>query len=479
MSWSLLGVWVSYAIQLGTTMVLARLLTPGEFGLMAMALTFTVIANQFRSLGLSHATVQSQNLTWSQVNALFWINAGVGVLLGVLVAASGFALAAFYGESGLVRVCLALGGAYLFSGLAVQHEALLNRRLQFRTIALRNTLAGLLSCTAAVIAAFAGMGVWALVIQNVAAVIFGAAVLWIAVPWRPTWPGGFRQSFGLIRFGANVTIGNLFTTLTRQGDNVIVGRFLGAGPLGLYSKAYSLLTLPLNQLKTPISGVMVPTLSALQDEPERFRSTYCSTVSGLAHLGMPFVVLLAASAVELIDVFLGPQWGGAAHVFQILAAASFVQLVSGTSGWLYISSGRSAAFARWALASSVIIVAGFLLGVRWGIEGVAASYAICQVVLFVPAFLFATRGTAVRLLDPVVTMLRPVAISVMVLAVAFSVRQLCEGMASLPRLVLTVAAGLAMWMLVLLLWRRARREVTDLLEVVRRRKRGQVVRNNG
>ncbi|WP_168217916.1 lipopolysaccharide biosynthesis protein [Occultella kanbiaonis] len=470
MSWSLVGVWASYAIQLGTTMVLARLLSPGEFGLMAMALTLTVIVNQFRNLGFSHAVVQSDSLTWSQVNSLFWINAAVGLLLGVVVAVSGFGLAAFYGEPQLVYLCLVLGAGYLFSGVSVQHEALLNRRLQFRTIAMRNTFAGFLSCVAAIVAAFAGLGVWALVIQNVSLVLFGTVVLWLSVPWRPSRPKGFRDSVGLIKFGTNVTIANLFSTFSRQADNVIIGRFMDAGALGLYSKAYSLLTLPLRQLKTPISGVMVPTLSSLQEDPQRYRSTYLKTVSGLAHFGMPFVVLLAVGAYELIDVFLGAQWTAAAQVFQILAIASFAQLVSGTSGWLYISTGHTTMYARWSVVTSLITIASFLLGVRWGIEGVAAAYAIGQVVMFVPAFVFATRGTAVRVADPLLAMVRPVLVSVVVLAAAEGARYLAHDLSSLPKLVVLVGAGLAVWAAVLLLWPRARREVTELLKLVRRRK---------
>ncbi|WP_231955192.1 lipopolysaccharide biosynthesis protein [Occultella aeris] len=475
MSWSFLGVWSSYAIQLGTTMILARLLTPDQFGLMAMALTLTVVVNQFRNLGLSQAVVQSESLTWSQVNALFWINAVVGVVLGVAVGLSGFGLAAFYGEPDLVWVCVALGGGYVFSGLAVQHGALLNRRLQFRTLAIRNTTAGLLSCVAAVIAAFAGLGVWALVIQNLTAVLFGTLVLWLAVPWRPSRPRGFRDSFSLLKFGSNVTIANLFSTFSRQADNVIIGRFMDAGALGLYTKAYSLLTLPLRQLKTPISAVMVPTLSALQDEPERYRSTYRKTVSGLAHLGMPFVVILAVSALEVIEVFLGHQWTAAAPVFQILAIASFVQLVSTTAGWLWVSSGHTTSYARWSIAASVVTIASFILGVRWGIEGVAIAYAIGQVVMFVPAFAVATHGTPVKVADPLLAMVRPVVISTIVLGAVIGMRALAADLPPISLLTAEVATGLAVWAGAVFAWPSARREISELLTVVRRGRKSRAV----
>lgn len=468
-SWTLLGSWLGAAVQIGTTVVLARLLTPDDFGLMAMALTLTVLVSQFRQLGLSQAVVQRVDLRWDQVNALFWINAVAGVVLAALVAASGFPLAAFYSEPALIPICLVLGAGFIVSGLSVQHGALLNRTMQFRRIALRNLTAGVLSSAAAVAAALLGMGVWSLVVQNVSALVLATLLNWLAVPWRPARPRHLRRALPLLTFGAHVSIATTFHTVSRQADNVIIGRFLDAGALGLYTRAYSLLMLPLTQLKTPVQAVMVPALAALQEDPVRYRHAYRVAISGLAHVGMPVVVIMMTVAHELIDVMLGPQWSRAAGIFQLLALVGFIQLVSTTTGWIYTSTGRGRAYASWALISSVVTVAGFAVGVRWGVEGVAVSYAVTQVLLLAPAFVYACRNTPVSPADPFRAAARPAVVAIAVLAVSQGVHAAVEDEVStwLTLLVVAVSGGLA-WAGLMAAWRPARGELLPLVRLVRR-----------
>ena len=469
-SWTLLGSWVSSAVQIGTTMVLARLLTPEDFGVMAMALTLTVVVNQFRNLGLSQAVVQRVDLRWSQVNALFWVNSAAGLVLAALVALGGFPLAAFYGEPALVPICAALGAGFAVSGVAVQHGALLNRAMRFRTISLRNVLAGLLSSVAAIVAALLGMGIWALVVQHVGMLLLSTVLNWWAVPWRPGRPRGLREVGPLLGFGAHVSVAGLFHTLSREGDNVIIGRVLDAGALGLYTRAYGLLMLPLRQLKTPVQAVMVPALAALQEEPDRYRNAYRMAISGLGHLGMPLIVVLAVTAPELIAVTLGDQWLAAAPIFQILAVASFVQLVSTTTGWIYTSTGRGAAYSTWAVVNGVVTVAGFLVGVRWGVTGVAVSYAVTQVLLLLPGFVLACRHTPVRVADPFRAMLRPAVVSAVVLAATAFVRSTtAPGLGDLAALTVAAGAAVVVWGLTMTGWRGARAELRALVTVVRKK----------
>lgn len=470
-AWTLAGSWMSAAVQVGTTMVLARLLTPADFGLMAMALTLTALVNQFRQLGLSQAVVQRPDLRWSQVSALFWVNTAVGVVLAGLVALGGIPLAAFYDEPALVPLCAALGAGFVVSGVSVQHGALLNRAMQFRRISLRNVTAGLLSSLAALAAALLGLGVWALVVQNVSALVFATILNWWAVPWRPSSPRRLADAAPLLRFGIHVSVANLFHTVSREGDNVVIGRFLDAGALGLYTRAYSLLMLPLRQLKTPVQAVMVPTLAALQEEPGRYRLAYRTAIAGLCHAGMPLVVVLAVAADEVIAVVLGDQWLAAARIFQLLALASFVQLVSTTTGWIYTSTGRGRPYVAWAVVGGVVTVAGFLVGVRWGVQGVAASYAATQLLLVVPGFALACRHSPVALGDPFRAMARPSVVAALVLVTTAGVRSAVVPRVSAPlALAATVAGALVVWGVVMMLWPAARRELVGLVASLRRRR---------
>lgn len=439
---------------------------------MAMALTLTVLVTQFRQLGLSQAVVQRVDLRWSQVNALFWINTGAGIGLAMLVALSGFPLAAFYGQPQLVPICAVLGIGFAISGLSVQHGALLNRAMQFRQISVRNLAAGGLSSGCAIVAAVLGLGVWSLVIQSISALVFATVLNWWAVPWRPSRPRQVREALPLLAFGAHVSIAGLFHTLSRQGDNIIIGKFLDAGTLGLYTRAYSLLMLPLRQLKTPVQAVMVPALAALQQEPQRYRRAYRTSLTAICYAGMPIVVILAVSAHEVIFVALGDQWTAAAPIFQFLAVAGFVQLVSTTTGWIYTSTGRGRAYAGWALASAVVTVAGFAVGVQWGGTGVAASYALTQTVLLVPAFYFACKTTPVAFGDPFRAMARPSVVALAVLAGALAARALASPeLPAIVRLGVVLAGAVAAWVIALAVWRTARVELVGLAAVLRQRRR--------
>lgn len=471
LKWAMGGEWLSYVLQIGTMMVLARLLTPEIFGVMAMALTLTVIVDQLRGLGLSQAVIQRDDLTAVQVNALFWVNLAFGVVLAGVVAGMGPVLAAFYDQTQLAAICLVLAAGYLFAGASMQHSALLNRQMAFKSLTTRNMVARLVSSVAAVVAAVAGLGVWSLVIQQVSYLVLAAVFVWAKVRWLPTRPRHLRGALPLVRFGSHIMVANLLHSISRQADNIVIGRMLGAAPLGLYTRAYSLLTLPLRQIKNPISAVMVPILSALQNERGRYRSAYRQSINGLAHAGIPAIVILTVAAPEVIDVFLGSQWSQAATIFQLLAVASLLQLVSTTAGWLFVSFGRGRAAAAWAAFNGIVTVVAFFIGVRWGVEGVAAAYTISQLLLTAPAFVVACRDTPVRPVDALTAVLRPLAVSAVVLAATAASQLLVpDSWPSLPSLGLLALTAVAAWAATMLAWPRARDEVASLFTVLRGRK---------
>jgi O-antigen/teichoic acid export membrane protein len=468
--WTMGGQWAGYLVQLGTTIVLARLLTPADFGLVGMALTLTVIADQFRSLGLSQAVIQRRDLTWEQVNALFWVNTAAGVVLGLLVGATGGALAAFYGDDRVSRICLVLAFSYVLTGAAVQHNALLSRQLRFRSLALRNGVSRLVASVVAVAAALLGAGYWSLVVLQLAMNCFSLFFVWTAVTWRPSRPAGFRSALPLLGFGAGVSLARLLNAVSRQADNILIGKFIGASALGLYTRAYGLLMLPLRQIKDPLGSIVSPMLSVLQGEPQRYRRLYTSSVAGLAHVGMPAIAVAAVAADPIITVLLGPRWSGAAPLFQLLAVAGFFQLISATTGWLFVSSGRASGYAWWAAVSSVVTVVGFAVGLRWGAKGVAASYAIVQTALVIPSFAVAVKGTSVSLADVLRALVRPIVVATLVLSAAFGTSRWVAPAPRLVQLAFVGAAGLVAWAGVLAVWPAARAELSGLFAMIRPRR---------
>ena len=386
-----------FALRLGGTAVLARLLSPADFGLVAMVGVVTSFAETFKDAGLSMATVQRERISHAQVSNLFWTNVGLSLLLALAVAGAAPLVAWFYGEPRLTAITLALAGASLLSGLGVQHRALLQRRMLFTRLAAIEVGSMAAGVAAAVLVAWRGGGYWALVTLTLVTAGAGATLAACLSGWRPGLPRRGSGAMPMLRFGGSLIGFNLINYLSRNGDNLLLGRFVGPAGLGLYTKAYGLMLLPLQQVNAPIAAVTVPTLARLQDEPAAFERFYCRAVRLIAYLTMPTVVVLAVLAREVVALVLGPGWEQAAAIFAVLALFGVVQPVSVTAGWVPTAVGRPGRLLRWSLVGTPVLLGGFVAGLPWGPLGVAVGAVSAAFVLVGPRMAYAYHGSPVRL----------------------------------------------------------------------------------
>jgi PST family polysaccharide transporter len=390
---------LKFILNAGSTAVLARLLTPADFGLIAMVAAFTGFVALFRDLGLSTATVQRVEITHDQVSTLFWINVAMSVVLMLIAAALAPAIAWFYGEPRLTWIMIAIAGTFPFGGLSAQHTALMRRQMRFTALATVEVVSLVVGIAVAVVMAWRGLSYWSLVAMGAASGATTMAMCWLLSGWRPSLPRRGSGVMPMLTFGGGLTGFNILNYFTRNADNVIIGFALGSGPLGIYSKAYNLLMMPVRQFNAPIGAVMQPALSRLQNDPVRYRRAYLGSVSMLAFIGMPLVAFLFVAADDLIRVFLGPGWEGAVPVFRWLAPAALLGTINVAPGWLCTTLGRSRVQVNWALISAPITVAGFLIGSRLGISGVAAGFSITWCWLLLLFIAMACRHSPVSLLD--------------------------------------------------------------------------------
>ncbi len=389
-----------FAASLAATVLLARLLTPADYGLVGMVAVITGFVGLFKDLGLSAATVQREEIDDAQVSTLFWVNVGVSLLVGVVTAALAPAVAWFYGEPRLTAVTLAYSGGFLLGGLTVQHEALLKRQMRFSLLAAAEVAALLASIVTTVVFAWRGFGYWALVAGHLALSVCYMLSVWVACGWRPGRPrrhAGVRQLLG---FGGNLTGFVVINYFARNLDNMLIGRVWGGFQLGLYAKAYQLLLLPLDQISYPLTNVAVPALSRLNDEPERYRRAYVRILEKLTLVTMPGTALLIATADWVVLVVLGAQWAEAGRIFALLGVAAILQPVANTTGWLFITQGRTREMLRWAPLGCGLLMAAIVAGLPWGAAGVATSYSVVSVVLMTPLlFWYVGRRGHVRARD--------------------------------------------------------------------------------
>jgi len=399
--------------------VFGRLLTPDDFGLIAMTAGFVAFIANFAELGLPQATVQQAEVTDDQVNAMFWINAAVGAGAAVVGLGIAYPVAWFYREPSLAAVTAALSSAFLITGLSTQHHALLRRRMRFGALSAITVGATAGGIAVAIVAAGLGAGYWSLVVLTLSTALLRAIGYWLACDWRPGRP---RRAAGLapmVRFGAYLTGTNLIGTIARNLDRILIGRALGATATGYYAHAHRILLMPISQLNFPLTHVAIPTLSRLQDDPDRYRMFYRRGIEAIAAVSFPAVLAGLIAADHLVPTLLGDQWDEAIPIFKALAPAALLASVNMTTSWVYVPLGRSDRQFRWHLFRSFCVVAAYVIGLRWGALGVAVALSITACTLRIPAILYCLHGTFVQVSDIVSATWRVAAASV--LAAALSV----------------------------------------------------------
>jgi PST family polysaccharide transporter len=458
---------LKFLIFTGATVVLAHLLTPQDYGLVGMVTIVVSFVGMFQYLGLSTATIQWAELNHPQVSTLFWVNIALSAGITLLVLACAPLVAWFYGEPQLIPITQGFAVSIILRGMSIQHEALLVRQMRFTTIAINDLVALFLGVTAAVVAAMYGAGYWALVINQFVMTASTAAGVWMACRWRPGWPVRDVGLGRMLSFGGNLTGFNLVVFVARHIDNLLIGRVWGARELGLYSRAYQMLMLPLEQVNAPISSVVVPALSRLNDTPERYRGAFLKVLENIAMLTMPGVAFMIGAADWLVLLLLGPQWTASAHIFRLLGAAAIVQPLTYSGHWLFITQGRTREVFRWGLISGGIAVASIVAGLPWGALGVAASYALVDLIVTAPLlFWFAGREGPVRTGDFYRAIAPSFCAAIVTLVAVFGARPWLEPLPLAARLLAALAVAVVASLLVFAIIPAGRRALQNVAELV-------------
>jgi O-antigen/teichoic acid export membrane protein len=379
---------LKFLISMVGTVVLARLLTPQDYGLIGMVAVVIGFVSMFKDLGLSTATIQRPEITNAQISTLFWINLALSVGVMLVAAAIAPAIARFYHEPRLVLITLAYGCGFLLGGLTVQHEALLRRQMRFTALAGAEVFSIVASVVTAIVMARFGAGYWALVGGALSLNLAYLIGIWAQCRWRPGLPAKDSGVRSMLVFGGNFTAFSVVNYFARNLDNMLIGWRWGAAPLGLYAKAYQLLLLPLDQINSPITAVAVPALSRLADDAERYRQAYLRILEKIAIMTMPMMAFMIVTSDWLVFILLGPKWSGVSRIFALLAIAGFVQPVTSTTGWLFLTQGRPHHMFQWGLVGSSLIVVSIAIGLPWGPVGVATSYSLGFVCITMPLLLW-------------------------------------------------------------------------------------------
>ncbi len=403
---------LKFLLTLGSIAILARLLTPEDFGLIAMVIIIIGFIAIFKDMGLAMATVQRAEISHGQVSTLFWVNLLISAGIMIVTAAISPLLGWFYKEPRVVMITIVLAGTIIFSGLTVQHQALLRRQMRFTALAVIEIVAIFLGVVSAVACALAGMGYWALVILHVVREIATTAGVWISCGWRPGPPIRRSGVRSMLRFGAHVTGFNIVNYFARHVDKMLIGWYWGASSLGLYNNAYRILLLPIQQINSPLTSVAIPALSRIQDDPVRYRSYYRRGVLLTVTVGMPIVAFLFVAAEKAILTFLGSQWLEAVPIFRALGPAAFIGAFNIATAGVHVSRGTPRRQLVWGLVASTVTVLAYAIAVPWGPIGVALAFSIVLTVLRYPSIVYCFRKSHLKLSDLGTAIWRPATASI-------------------------------------------------------------------
>jgi O-antigen/teichoic acid export membrane protein len=382
-SWSGVAFGARVGTQLISLLLLSRILTPDDFGLMAMAAVVTGLASVVRDVGAGPALVREPRLTPSFVSSQFVVAATFGLVLAVMIVGVAPIAVAVFEEPDLAPILIVLALGFAIGGLGVVPQALLERRLAFRPIAVAEVIAGAVALVAAIVAATAGLGAIALAFQAVVQTTVAVFVLAFAARWLPTDMPAFVDIRRGLRFGTPLAGFATLNYLVRNADNALIGAVLGAGPLGYYSVAYRVMLLPVQVVNSVGNRVLLPVLA--HGDRASQRAAYLSALGISAVVGLPIAAGLAGAADQVIRVLLGPGWEPSVPVLQLLSLVALAQVVGATVGPVFVATGHTDRLFAWGLISSLIAVASFIIGLPYGIVGVAAAYAIASLILIGPS----------------------------------------------------------------------------------------------
>jgi PST family polysaccharide transporter len=466
LTWTLLDTWGSQILGLVVFVLLARLLTQADFGLVAFAAIFVSFAQLLVDQGLGDAVVQRPTLTRRQLDTAFWASMAAGVLITIAGVVLAIPIAILLGEPQLEPIIQVLSVTFVLTALSSIQTGLLRREMAFGSLAIRRILAVIVGGVVGVGMAFAGFGAWSLVGQQIAAAAISVVMLWAVTPWRPSraFSGqDFRELFG---YGIRVVGGDVLNFISRNTDNLLVGVYLGVVPLGIYAVGYRILDTSQTLLISAARKLIFPIFSRLQHDPERIRRAYARMNRASSSLTLPGYIGLALVAQEATVVFFGNRWAESGPVAAVLFLIGPALTISAFSGALFNAVGHPEVTLRYRLVTTVANVIGFLIAVLIfrDILAVAAAY-VLRGYLLLPLNLYWMRvygGIPIR--DHVLE-LKGVAAATLVMAAAVLLVKvaLLGHVSAAPLLLAEVLVGAVVFAVALLVFERAL--VTELVSV--------------
>jgi PST family polysaccharide transporter len=467
MGWTLSGQVAAQVVRLAVMIALSRLLDPADFGLVAMVATITGFIAVFTEAGIMGALIHRKELTRPQIAGAAWLSLTLGIVLTIVTMAMSPLVAALYHRQALEALTIGLAVDFLVSAPGLVPSALLSRSMRFRRVVGAElgglAVAGALAITQAALRPSA----WPIVTFVVVSDLVTSALLVAASPYPVAAVPDRAALRDLWAFSGGLMGDTVVNYWSRNADNLLIGRVLGSAALGIYSRCYVILLFPVQQVTEVVNRVMFPAMATVQDDLSRIRSAYLRTVSVVAVVMLPAAALILVAAQPIVVGLLGPKWSDAVPILRVFAGVAAIQSIGTTTGWLYQVTGHTARMFRVTVVLTILVIAGFVIGVQWGLMGVAYSYLLWNCVSLPVNVVYSGRAVGVRLLDVVSECATPFVLAVALLGALSVMAAATTAAAEGLRLVVLVVSAVVIYVGELMVvrppaWRRLRSAVSDL-----------------
>jgi PST family polysaccharide transporter len=409
LKWTTLSQVVRLSTQLLSVLILARLLPPSDYGLAAMAAVVTGFTSLFSDFGTAAAIIQRPDPSSRLLDSVFWLNVLVGMTLAVLLGLFAPVIALWLVEPRLKEVIWALLLTFPITGLGTVHQSLLEKVSCFRPLAIIESGSACIGLAGAIWAALSGLGVYSLVLQSLLTAFLTTSGLWMVSNWKPSRHFDAGEIRGLLGFSGNLVGFNVFNYFIRNADNLLIGRFLGANELGIYSMAYRLMLWPLQNLSQVVGRVLFPALARLQADHDQLTIAYLRATAAITIITAPLMFGFFVLREPFVAVVLGERWLPVSGVLAWLVPVGLLQSIGTTVGTLYLSTGRTDVMFRWGIGAGLIVIPAFCIGLQWGVVGVATAYAIVTLLFFWPSLAIPFRWIGLKVSDVLLRLMPSIA----------------------------------------------------------------------
>jgi O-antigen/teichoic acid export membrane protein len=393
--WKILSQGFRQGSRLVVALILARLLTPEQFGVAAEVLVFSSLVIVFADLAFGAALIQRAEIDEDDRSTAFWACTAAGLTFTLLGIALAGPIAAFYHEPQVRPLFTALSLTFVLSSLSTVQESLLARDMAFKTLETRLMAATVVGAVVGVTTAALGGGAWAVILQSLSLSVCSTALLWAMSPWRPQLRFSWTALKRMASFSGFIFGHRLLYYLHRNSDNLLIGRFIGAAPLGAYAIAYNVILVPFSRIAAPIQDVLFPAFSRIQGDRDRIAAGWLRVTRAVAAVCVPMLVGLAIVADDFVTIVLGSKWHAAAAVIQVLAWVGILQSLQSLNTGILEALGHARAIFRWTIAFFCAHLIAFAIGLHWGILGVAIGYSISTTIIEPSYLVLTTRAVGI------------------------------------------------------------------------------------